>query len=296
MDKLLIIGGSGLIGQKAMELGKSKYEVFGTYNSHKPSDESIFKLDVTKKDETFEIVKRLKPDFIIDTHTLPNIDYCEQHPDEAWEVNVVGTRNIAEAAKAIGAKFVHISTDIVFDGSKTDCTEDDKPNPVNYYAKTKVIEEAVTLSTDQNSIIVRTSVVYGKGGIGKVPFAVWLIGKLRNNETVMSVTDQYNNPTLADQVVEAILKLFEKNGSGIFHVTGKDCLNRYEFSMCVAKIFALNDKLITPATSAEFKQVAKRPFKLQMNTDKIERVTGMRMLHAEEGLKILKSQLDKEQG
>lgn len=293
MDKLLIIGGSGLIGQKAMELGKSKYDVFGTYNSHKPSDANIFKLDVTKKDETFETVKKLKPDFVIDTHTLPNIDYCEQHPDEAWEVNVVGTRNIAEAAKLVGAKFVHISTDIVFDGSKTDYTEEDRPNPVNYYAKTKWIEEVVTMSTDPNSIIIRTSVVYGSGGIGKVPFAVWLIGKLRNNEQVKSVTDQYNNPTLADQVVEAILKLFENGESGIFHVTGKDCINRYDFSLKVAKIFELNSELITPVTSAEFNQVAKRPVKLQMNTDKIERASGLRMLHPEEGLRILKSQLEK---
>lgn len=293
MDKLLVIGGSGLIGQKVMELGRSKYEVFGTYNSHKLDDPNMLKMDVAKRAETFEIVQKLKPDFIIDTHTLPNIDYCEKHTDEAWEVNVNGTRNIAEAAKEAGAKFAHISTDIVFDGSKADYTEDDKPNPVNYYAKTKWMGEVITQSTDPNSVIVRTSVVYGKGGIGKVPFAIWLIGKLRNNEEVKSVTDQYNNPTLADQVAEAIMKLFEKDEAGIFHVTGKDCVNRYEFSKAVARTFALNSELIVPVTSAEFNQVARRPVKLQMNTSKIEKVAGMRMQHVEEGLKMLKSQLDK---
>jgi dTDP-4-dehydrorhamnose reductase len=290
-QKVLVIGASGLLGSRAMEIGKDAYQMFGTYNIHPLKGENFFPLDVTKRQDVFRLVEKIKPDLVIDTHALHNVDYCETHPEEAWLVNVEGTKNVAEASKRIGAKYIFISTDYVFDGKKLEYTEKDKPNPLNYYAKTKWAAELILEALDINYIVARTSVLYGKGGMGKLNFVLWLIDKLKKGEAVNIVTDQHNNPTLADNLVEFLFRLFELDAEGIFHITGKDCISRYDFSKLVARTFNLNSKLIAPIITPQLSQIAKRPEKVSMNTNKVERVTGMKPLGVEESLRILKKQL-----
>lgn len=292
MKKILIIGISGLLGNKIYNLAKKDYQVFGTYNTHKPSIENVYQLDVTKRADVFKLIGNIKPDFVIDTHALHNVDYCELHPEEAWLVNVEGTKNVAEACKTFGCKYVFISTDYVFDGKKaTPYTEKDKPNPLNYYAKTKLIaEEAIKILTS-DYIIARTAVLFGVGGLGKEPFALWLIKKLKNGEEVKAVIDQYNNPTLVDNLAEMLLTLCEKDKVGLFHITGKTNLNRYEFSIKIAETFGLNKELIRPITTPELNQVAPRPRKVALDVSKLERATKLKALTIDEALNIFKQQV-----
>lgn len=291
MNKVLIIGISGLLGSRAFEVGKDKYKVYGTFNTHKIKGDNFFELDVTKRKKVFEVIEKIKPDLVIDTHALHNVDYCETHPEEAWLVNVDGTRNVAEACKKIGCKMVFISTDYVFDGEKLKYSEKDKPRPLNYYAKTKLIAERVLDALDVNYIIARTAVLYGKGGMGKLNFVLWTIQKLRNREKIRIVTDQLNNPTFADNLAEILFALYEKDAKGIFHTVGKDCLSRYEFALKIAEIFDLDSKLIQPITTPELNQIALRPRRVDLNTEKVKRVTGIEPLGVKEGLEILKEQL-----
>jgi len=292
VKKILIIGISGLLGNKIYNLAKKDYQVFGTYNTHKPSMENVYQLDVTKRADVFKLIGNIKPDFVIDTHALHNVDYCELHPEEAWLVNVEGTKNVAEACKTFGCKYVFISTDYVFDGKKaTPYTEKDKPNPLNYYAKTKLIaEEAIKILTS-DYIIARTAVLFGVGGLGKEPFALWLIKKLKNGEEVKAVIDQYNNPTLVDNLAEMLLTLCEKDKVGLFHITGKTNLNRYEFSIKIAETFGLNKELIKPITTPELNQVAPRPRKVALDVSKVERATKLKALTIDEALSIFKQQV-----
>jgi dTDP-4-dehydrorhamnose reductase len=292
VKKILIIGISGLLGNKIYNLAKKDYQVFGTYNTHKPSMENVYQLDVTKRADVFKLIGNIKPDFVIDTHALHNVDYCELHPEEAWLVNVEGTKNVAEACKTFGCKYVFISTDYVFDGKKaTPYTEKDKPNPLNYYAKTKLIaEEAIKILTS-DYIIARTAVLFGVGGFGKEPFALWLIKKLKNGEEVKAVIDQYNNPTLVDNLAEMLLTLCEKDKVGLFHITGKTNLNRYEFSIKIAETFGLNKELIRPITTPELNQVAPRPRKVALDVSKLERATKLKALTIDEALNIFKQQV-----
>jgi dTDP-4-dehydrorhamnose reductase len=292
VKKILIIGISGLLGNKIYNLAKNDYQVFGTYNTHKPSMENVYQLDVTKRTDVFKLIGNIKPDFVIDTHALHNVDYCELHPEEAWLVNVEGTKNVAEACKTFGCKYVFISTDYVFDGKKaTPYTEKDKPNPLNYYAKTKLIaEEAIKILTS-DYIIARTAVLFGVGGLGKEPFALWLVRKLKNGEEVKAVIDQYNNPTLVDNLAEMLLTLCEKDKVGLFHITGKTNLNRYEFSIKIAETFGLNKELIRPITTPELNQVAPRPRKVALDVSKVERATKLKALTIDEALNIFKQQV-----
>jgi dTDP-4-dehydrorhamnose reductase len=292
VKKILIIGISGLLGNKIYNLAKNDYQVFGTYNTHKPDIENVYQLDVTKRANVFKVIENTKPDFVIDTHALHNVDYCELHPEEAWLVNVEGTKNVAEACKTFGCKYVFISTDYVFDGKKvTSYTEKDKPNPLNYYAKTKLVaEEAIKILTS-DYIIARTAVLFGVGGLGKEPFALWLIKKLKNGEEVKAVIDQYNNPTLVDSLAEMLLTLCEKDKVGLFHITGRTNLNRYEFSIKIAEKFGLNKELIKPITTPELNQIAPRPRKVALDVSKVERATKVKTLTIDEALDNLKQQV-----
>lgn len=293
MARVLVIGSTGLLGSHLMELGRQLgHSMYGTFNKHTINGQDLFPLDVTKRNSVFSLLEKMKPDCVIDTHALHDVDYCETHPEEAWLINVEGTRNVAEACKRIGAKMIYISTDYIFDGKKLKYTEKDKPNPLSYYAKTKLIAEHVIEDLDVNHIIARSSVLYGKGGFGKLNFVLWLVQKLQNKEKVTIVTDQHNNPTFVNNLAKFIFLLYQKNARGVFHITGPECLSRYEFSKIIAKVFRLDASLISSITTPELKQIAKRPGKVDMLTNKLERVTGKKPMSTIEGLTMLKKQIE----
>lgn len=293
MKRILVIGATGLLGSRLMEIGARSYEMHGTYNRSRPKEGSVHKMDVTKRAEVFSVLEGVKPDCVMDTAAITAVDYCETHPEEAWAVNVEGTKNVAEACKRAGAKMIFLSTDYVFDGRKLGYTEKDKPRPLNYYAKTKLIAEHVLDALDVNYIVARTAVLYGIGGLGKESFVAWVIDKLRKKERMRIVSDQHNNPTYADNLAGILLALYRKDANGIFHVTGTDCLSRYEFAMRIADVFGLDSKLISSVTTPELNQIAQRPEKVFMVTNKIERVTGMKPLGVDEGLRMLKEQMER---
>jgi len=292
MNRMLVIGAGGLIGNRFMELAQDKFEVYGTYNSHPVEGNNLYKLNVVNRADTFNLLKRISPDVVIDTHSLNNVDYCETHREEAWSVNVEGTKNIAEACIDYGSKLVFFSTDYVFDGKKMKYSEKDKPKPLNYLGINKATVEQILELLDMNHITVRTSVVYGKGGLNKVNFVFWLIQKLKAGERVSVVTDQKNNPTFVDNIVEQVLYLLKKNKKGIYHITGSECLSRYDFSLKIAEVFDLNQNLITPITSVELHQIAKRPTVVNMSVAKLERETGIKQDDILTGLGKYKIQLE----
>jgi dTDP-4-dehydrorhamnose reductase len=292
MKRILVIGASGLLGSRLMEIGSGSYEMHGTYNKHKPKGDNMHSLDITRRKEVFSLLDKIKPDCVVDTAALTDVDYCETHQEEAWQTNVDGTRNTAEVCKRAGAKIVFLSTDYVFDGKKLGYAEKDKPRPLNYYAKTKLVAEHMLDALDVNHIIARTAVLYGMSGLGKENFVTWLLGKLEKKEKVRIVTDQHNNPTYADNLCEILLTLCRKDATGIFHITGADCLSRYDFALKTTEVFGLDDKLIEPTTTPELNRIAPRPEKVLMMTNKVERVTGIKPLGVDEGLRKLKAQIE----
>jgi dTDP-4-dehydrorhamnose reductase len=290
-DKVLIVGVSGLLGSKLYEIGKKRYQMFGTYLTHKVDWERCFRLDATRRRDVFTLVGKVKPHLVIDTHSITNVDYCETHPEEAWRVNVEGTKNIAEACKTFGSKLIFLSSDYVFDGRKSSYSEKDKPRPLNYYGKTKLIGERVIEALDVNHIIARTAVLYGLGGAGKRPFIIWVWENLKAGKEISIVIDQFNNPTLVDNLAEILFKLYEKDAVGLFHTVGRDNVSRYELAMRVAEIFDLDKGLIKPITTPELRQAASRPRKLELSTHKLQRLLGIVPVGIEEGLKIVKGQM-----
>ncbi len=300
LDKLLVIGSTGLVGSKLATLAeKYGFEAHNTQNARKSTLPSSVHLDITDHDSTLRVVKDVQPKVIVNTAALHNVDYCETHREEAERVNVEGVKNLAEAARRSHCRLIHLSTDYVFDGSQGHYREDDSPNPLHYYAQTKLDAEKVA-SQVPSYAIARPSVIYGwnsleaagiRSSSGKTTnFAMFVIDKLKKNEPVKAVRDQYSSPTFADNLAEALLLLAKQVEIGIFHTAGRSCLSRYEFALKIAKVFGYPDKLIQPVWTSDFKQVALRPKYSCLYVEKAERTLGMRFLTAEEGLSQMKTQ------
>ncbi|MFX1350559.1 MAG: SDR family oxidoreductase [Promethearchaeota archaeon] len=304
MKKLLIIGVSGLTGYKLANLSAQKYNVYGSYNNRPVIVENCesFQLDKTNEEKTSSLIKEIKPNVIIDCSALHNVDYCETHREETWNVNVKAPMFIVALCKEIKARFIYISTDYVFDGTANNYNEESKTNPLNYYGTTKLQAEEKIANSGISYAIARTSLVFGwnpselmglKSSSGKtMNFVIWALNKLREEESLKIVTDQYSTPTLADSLAEFLLALADSEKNGLFHITGNECINRYEFTIRIADIFNLNKKLISPVTSDMFKQVAMRPMRCCLDSSKAKQLLKINPLTIEESLLKMKDQED----
>jgi dTDP-4-dehydrorhamnose reductase len=256
-------------------------------------------LDVTDRDATLRLVKEIRPKVIVNTAAITNVDYCETHREEAQKVNVEGVGNLAEAIAGNNTRLIHVSTDYVFDGTFGRYTEDDTPRPLNYYGQTKLDSERIVSKLSSYGIA-RPSVIYGwnppetrgtaSDSVKPMNFAMFVLDRLRRNEMVRAVRDQYSSPTFADDLANALLRLARHPGNGIFHTAGRSCLSRYEFAVKLAEIFGYPTQLVQPTFSAEFKQLAERPKNSCLIVQKAEKALGTRFLTAEEGIKEMKDQ------
>jgi dTDP-4-dehydrorhamnose reductase len=302
MKKLLIVGISGLTGNRLADLSTNTYEVYGTYNQRPLKNDKCetFALDKTNKEKTHQLLTKIKPDVIIDCSALHNVDYCETHQDETWKVNVEGTMNIANVCKLINAKFIFISTDYVFDGTAKQYNEKSETNPLNYYGISKLKAEEELSHSGIDYAIARTSLVFGwnpgelagkTSSSGKtMNFVIWALNKLRNGESLKIVTDQWSTPTLTDNLAEYLLGLANSNFNGIFHTAGKECINRYEFTLKIAEIFNIDKDLITSVTSDMFKQTSDRPMRCCLDVSKAQRLLKVEPLTVNEALLKMKQQ------
>ena len=292
--RILVTGASGLLGSKLCKLAVRKnYEIYSAYSQHKPLCGAPVQFDISDKDAVEKIFKKVKPEAVVHTAALTNVDKCELEKERAWKINVEGTENIAESCEKFHAFLVYTSTDYVFDGEKGMYKENHKPNPVNYYGLTKLKgEESIKNLTDEYCIA-RTSVIYGTiPAAGKTNFALWLLDKLERKEKVKIVTDQWNSPTLNTNLANMILEVSERKLTGTFHLAGATRLSRFEFTKLLAKTFSLNTNFITPASSREISWIAKRPQDSSLNINKAYQTLKNKPLKIQEALKKMKKEIE----
>ena len=288
MNKILITGGSGLLGSNIAKFAASKFEVYATYNKNEVSMEDVhfFQADLTKKEELVKI-EHIKPDFIIHCAALTNVDYCEDHPDEAYTHNVLASVNIAEISRKIDAYLIYISTDSVFDGEKGDYREDDTPNPINVYGKTKLEAEQRISSIHAHSCIVRTN-IYGWNKRNKFSLAEWMLNKLINNEELPALKDIYFSPILVNDFSKILFKLQDKNYTNIIHVAGSESCSKLDFAYRIAEVFGLDNGLIKPISIHKLGLKAPRGENTSLNVSKVEMVLKERLPKVKDGLKKMK--------
>ena len=299
LDRLLIIGSTGLVGSKVASMAQSYgFDPYCTANTRQSNFARSSRLDITDLEATLRLVEETKPRAIVNTAALTNVDYCETHREEADRVNVHGVRNLSEAAQQNGSRLIHISTDSVFDGSSGNYSESDVPNPLNYYSETKRRSEEIVLRMP-NFAIARSSVIYGwvpTYGLG-VPaasakalnFGLFVLDKLSRSETVNAVRDQYTCPTFANNLSDALLRLARSTLTGIFHTVGRSCVSRYEFALKICEVFGFPSSLVHPILSSELHQIAVRPKNTCLTVERAERALNMRFLTVQEGLSQMRS-------
>ena len=287
------MGGSGLLGSRITKIFSGKFETYATYISKKPPLDwcETRELDVRKKESVVKLIDEIRPGVVVHTAALTDVDYCESHREEAWELNAVGTSNVIEGCERVGASLVYISTDYVFDGKRGNYSENDPVNPISYYAVSKLEGEKLLEKCKIDYSVGRVSVVYGwNGPLQRANFATWVIKNLKEKKRINVVDDQYNTPTLADSGAEAVYLMVKNNAKGVYHITGCECINRYQFALSIAKVFGLDGSKITLGKTPELKQPAKRPYNSCLLTSKAERELGYRPMTASEGLDVMKKQ------
>jgi len=300
---LLVLGASGLTGYKSMQLAKKRFEAYGTFNMRKLSspDKSMLQLDVTKEDMLKKTFSEISPDIVLNTTALHNVDYCESHQGEAFNINAKVVGIIASLCNNLGSRLIHISTDFVFDGRKGNYSESDFPNPQSVYAKSKLEGEVQAKKAASYSIL-RPSVVYGwtpleiQGSIsssGKpMNFALWALSKMSKSEELKVVNDQYTSPTLADVLAAIALRVAVKETNDLYHVSGTSCMSRYEFTRKIAASMGYSADIIQPIESKSIAQTAKRPMNSCLNCEKLQNELNYKLLNIDQSLAVMRYQME----
>jgi len=291
--KVLITGGSGLLGSNLVKLMEDKFEVHTIVHEHPMKFKTCqaYNVDITQGNDLLKTVKKISPQCIIHTAALTNVDYCEAHRDETWKINVKGTRNVTAAADKTNSKIIYISTDSVFDGKKGMYTEEDPPNPVNYYALTKLEGEKIVLKSATPRVIVRTN-IYGWNAQKKVSIAEWMLNTLLEKRKLTLFSDVFFNPILVNNLSDVIMEILEKDLRGLFHVAGSERCSKLQFGLVLAEVFDLDKNLIKPVLLSDKNLVAERPKDPSLSVERIKREVKTKLLNVREGLENFKNLYD----
>ncbi len=224
-------------------------------------------LDLRDHDGIARLGRDARPSVIINCGAMTNVDGCEDAPDLAWAINADGPRALAQVARDTGAALLHVSTDYVFPGDDANpgpYSEDAPVRPVSVYGASKLGgERAITqeLGDSYPWLIARTAIVIGAGPNQRPNFVTWLARELHAGRRVRIVSDQFNTPTLADDLAQALLWQARAGVTGVYHTAGPTLLGRHEWALAIADHFHLSRDLIDWVTSAELKQKAQRPLR-----------------------------------
>jgi dTDP-4-dehydrorhamnose reductase len=294
LDTLLVIGASGLLGSKIFYQSAGKYKARGTCNPEADGCPSVRldALDIGSKEDVDRLFEKIRPNAVILTAAMTNVDACETNPTLANRINASGPGLVARACKKHGARLIHVSTDYVFDGSKKrKYTEEDIARPISVYGASKLSGERAVLSSLDSALVARTAVLYGWSPLEQRDnFVTWILKKLRAGQKATLFKDQRISPTFADDLAGALLDLLKTDASGVYHVSGPDCLDRVQCGNAIADVWGLDRGLVVPVASSTVSLPAKRPPNSCLDTSKLEKLLNRKMLSFEQGLRTMKEQ------
>ena len=286
-----------MLGASLLETALEGIEVWATYlkPTLQPSPESdrLVQLDIRDEDAVHSVMKTVQPDVVIHTASIGNVDYCETHKEESWQVNVEGTRFILDACEQSSCRLIYTSTNAVFDGEHAPYAEDAQPNPIHFYGKTKLESERLITARSVEATIIRPILMYGWNNANqRSNFVTWLLNKLPENQPIRLFHEVYCNPLPFSQCNEAIWTCLQKNYTGCFHIAGGNRVSMYEFGCEVAHVFGFSTDQLSPAGLDDLPGLVKRPKDTTYCTDKMETVIGIKPLSLREGLNSMKKEIE----
>ena len=251
--KIAITGAGGLVGSHLADLLRSTHEVLALRRVD---------LDITDRTAAFRWVVAARPDLIINCAVI-GVDDCERDEAAAWAVNVEAPKALAEAAAAVGAEFVHFSSNYVFGGEEAGraaYTTEDEPRPLNVYGRTKLAGERAVLCAAPRSYVVRTSWVYGPG---KESFLSTAPARLQTGRTVRAIVDTWASTTYVDDLIRRVEEILERHAYGTYHIVNEGVCSYYDFALEAARLSGLSAdeaaRLIETVREEETTRAAPRP-------------------------------------
>jgi dTDP-4-dehydrorhamnose reductase len=239
------------------------------------------RLDISDLNSVLETISHYNPDVVINCAAYNLVDNAEKDFDTAFKINAIGVRNLALACKKCDALLVHYSTDYIFDGTKEDFyTEEDNPNPVNNYGKSKLLGERFLIEETDRFLLFRVSWVFGEG---KQNFLYKLSELAKLNRILRIVYDQISIPTYTEDIVKFTIFAIDKGLRGIYHLTNSGYASRYEVARYFIEKLGLK-KLILPVSSDYFQSLAKRPYFSAMSNKKISKYLGINIPEWKDGI------------
>jgi dTDP-4-dehydrorhamnose reductase len=297
MPKVLITGSNGLLGQKLVSLLASTtgYEVVATgrgENRNPKGNYQYVTMDITSSRDVQQVVSNHKPDFVVNTAAMTHVDQCQLNQEDCWKQNVTAVEYLVRACDTSRAFLLHLSTDFIFDGASGPYREDDQPNPLSYYAESKLASEEILKKSSIKWAIARTMLVYGIAhDMSRSNIILWVKENLENKKPIKVVNDQWRMPTLAEDLAIGCKQIIDHSAEGVFHLSGKDLLTPYDIAIKTADFFGLDKSLITEVDGSIFTQPAKRPAKTGFILDKARNKINYEPRAFEEGLRVLASQI-----
>lgn len=298
MKTVLVTGANGLLGQKLVYALRGQADVrcvataIGNNRLLEKEGYEYEPLDVTDRSAVFACFGRWKPDAVINTAALTNVDACEQRREEAVLLNVSAVGHLTDACRLHGTHLVHLSTDFVFDGTDGPYTESDPLHPLSHYACTKAEGERVVMDSGCSWSILRTIIIYGVvDDNSRSNVVLWTFNALRSGKEITVINDQFRSPTLAEDLAAACIAAALSCKQGVFHVSGRETMCILDMVRIVADYFGLDASLIRPVSSADLRQPAARPPVTGFIIRKAEKELGFRPRSFLEGLDVVRNQL-----
>ncbi len=273
--RILVTGVSGLLGINLALEATKQHEVIGVYNRQavKNTPFAARQADLLDTAAAHALLQETQPDAIIHCAALAYVDQCENDPVLAEQINAVVPGQLAALAAEQGAQFIHVSTDAVFDGVRGGYTEDDAPNPLSVYARTKLAGEQAVAQANPAAIIARVNLI-GWSLTGKRGLAEFFYNNLSVGNPVKGFTDVFFGPLLVNDMADIFLAMLDRRLTGLYHVVSSQFMSKYAFGVALAKRFGFDAGLIVPIRVADLGLTAPRSPNLILKTDKLAAALG----------------------
>jgi dTDP-4-dehydrorhamnose reductase len=296
--KVLVTGSNGLLGQKLTDYYKTRTDInliATARGEDRYADKTGYiyqTLDITNETEVNTVLAQYKPDVVINTAAMTNVDACESDQTGCDALNVDAVKYLVDACNLNQVHLVHLSTDFIFDGTHGPVLETEEPKPLSYYGNSKLKAEQIIQANSKSWAILRTVLVYGVvNDMSRSNIVLWAKNNLEQGKTLNVVGDQFRTPTLAEDLAQGCVLAADKKAQGIYNISGSDFMSVFDLVYRVAAYFNLDKSLLNLSTSEGIKQPAKRPPITGFIIDKAKTELGYKPHTFEQGLAIVAQQL-----
>ena len=271
--RVVITGASGFLGRHLLKKAPKGAEIMACF--HRTAIDVLFNgvplpLNLTNPD--WSAIRDFAPDVIIHLAAMARLDDCENNPDLAHQINVTATSTLADLANELNARLIFTSTDLIYDGRNGNYDENDPPNPLNVYAKTKRAAEQYLLEHCHNAVSVRCALIYGTALGGQPTFTEAMIRKLRDGQPVRLFTDELRNPVWVANLAEMLWELTDADYTGPLNIGGPEALSRLEMGRIICQTLTLSEANLVGIRAADLQLKVPRPADCSLSLTRLQKV------------------------